>query len=50
MTQNHRQTLLEGLWGRMARAINRDREQREFLVGEITHIMSCHVPSENSGR
>jgi hypothetical protein len=40
MTTNYRTTLIDGLWGRLARHGYRPRWERMFIVEALTHMLS----------
>lgn len=41
MKMNYRESLLEGLWGRLARHARSPISARAFVVEELTHQLSC---------
>jgi hypothetical protein len=51
IANNYRKYLLDGLWDRLARYASGTASQRSFLVGEITHVLSCgSYPNAEGGQ
>lgn len=46
----HRDALLEGLWGRLSRHARGTEAQRLFIIGELTHVLSCPLTTETGGK
>lgn len=47
---NHRLVLISGLWDRLARYARGTVSQRMFIIGELTHVLSCDISAESGSR
>ena len=47
---NHRLVLISGLWDRLGRYARGTVSQRMFIIGELTHVLSCGAESGGMDR